>query len=189
MMNNKNTISTKEIFILLMICLIAIVITCSFFTDGREKNQKFVVLNDGSVGLINPPNSLEMYELIEKYSKEYDIPRHIIYNIAYLETRYQGPFHWNYRPHQTSFAGAVGPMQIMPSTANMIKEKKISVKNLKNNIELNIEISAKLLHKLYKKYGNWGIVCGCYNTGRPLINDYARFCVENKDYRKNWIKF
>lgn len=188
-MNPQSNIKIKELLILLSICILTTILICSYTKYKNEKSQNIVILNDGSVGLINPPNSLEMYELLEEYSKKYEIPKFIIYNIAYLETRYQGPFHWNYKPHQTSFAGAVGPMQIMPATANMIKQKKISVKKLKNNIELNIEISTKLLNKLYKKYGDWKIVCGCYNTGRPIVNDYARFCVENKDYRKNWIKF
>jgi hypothetical protein len=31
----------------------------------------------------------------------------------------------------------------------------------------------KLLRKLYDKYKNWKIVFGCYNTGRPCVNDYA----------------
>ena len=74
----------------------------------------------------------------------------------------------------------------MPSTADYVCNKKVSVKKLKTDIRFNIETSVKLLQKLYKKYGDWGIVCGCYNTGRPMINDYARFCEKNKDYQKNW---
>ena len=45
----------------------------------------------------------------------------------------------------------------------------------------------KLLHQLHRRYGNWGIVCGCYNTGRPIINGYALFCIKNKNYQKNWV--
>jgi soluble lytic murein transglycosylase-like protein len=77
-------------------------------------------------------------------------------------------------------------MQVMPSTADYICHKKVSVKKLKTDIRFNIETSVKLLQILYKKYGNWEIVCGCYNTGRPMINDYARFCDKNKNYQKNW---
>ena len=173
-------------FLYFLFSVAILVATLNLFNLFKEKPE--YKLEDMG-GKPNSPYCLQMYTSIEKYSKVYRVPKYIAYNVAYLETRYQGPFHWNYRPHQTSFAGAVGPMQIMPSTANMIKQKKISVKNLKNNIELNIEISTKLLNKLYRKYGNWKIVCGCYNTGRPIVNDYAKFCVENKDYRKNWIKF
>ena len=49
-------------------------------------------------GLITSPTSMRMYELIEKYSDKYDVPKYIAYNVAFKETRYQGPFHWNYNP-------------------------------------------------------------------------------------------
>ena len=103
-----------------------------------------------------------------------------------METRYQGPFHWNYNPSRTSPVGAEGPMQIMPSTAKLINKRSVPVKKLRNDIELNIEISMKLLRRLHDKYPNWAMVCGCYNTGRPIINGYAEFCSTNKDYQKNW---
>jgi soluble lytic murein transglycosylase-like protein len=78
-------------------------------------------------------------------------------------------------------------MQIMPSTADLIRKENTSNKKLKTDIELNISISAKLLRKLYDKYGDWEIVCGCYNTGKPIINEYAHFCATNKNYQKNWV--
>jgi soluble lytic murein transglycosylase-like protein len=122
----------------------------------------------------NSPPSLQMYHYIEKYAAEYDIPRNYAYGIAWKETRYIGPFQWDYIHTQTSYAGAVGPMQIMPSTANMMwNGKKISSDELKNNIELNIRTSMKLLRHLKNRYGDWKIVFGAYNTGRPIINQYA----------------
>ena len=51
--------------------------------------------------------SLQMYEAIEHYSDSFNIPKHIVYNVAYLETRYQGPFHFNYNPYQKSFPNVV----------------------------------------------------------------------------------
>ena len=69
----------------------------------------------------------------------------------------------------------------------LLNNQKISKKNLKNNIELNIRTSMKLLHQLHNRYGNWKLVCGYYNTGRPIVNGYASFCVNNKNYQKNWV--
>lgn len=135
----------------------------------------------------NKPLSLDMYEKLEKYSDEYCIPKHIVYNVAFLETTYRGPFDFDYKHNRTSSVGAVGPMQIMPSTANLINGKKIPVKKLKNDLETNILTSVKLLKRLHDQYGDWAVVCGCYNTGKPIINSYARFCVNNEDYRKNWV--
>lgn len=135
------------------------------------------------------PYSLQVYNSIEKYSEKYRIPKYIAYNIAYLETRYQGPFDWDYHGKLTSYAGAKGPMQIMPRTANYISGKKVTQKQLLNDIDLNILISMKLLHKLHKQYNNWNIVCGYYNTGYPKINQYSNYCVRNENYKSKWVSY
>jgi hypothetical protein len=83
-MNPQNNVTIKELLILLSICILTTILSCSYMKYNNEKSQNIVVLNDGSVGLINPPNSLEMYELLEEYSKKYEIPRYIIYNIYIL---------------------------------------------------------------------------------------------------------
>lgn len=119
------------------------------------------------------PVAVRMFSSIGNYANKYNIPLRYALGIAYAETRYEGPFHWRYNPQQKSSAGALGPMQIMPSTANMIWRKSVSKEELISNIDLNVETSMKLLRKLYDKYGNWKIVFGCYNTGRPCVNSYA----------------
>ena len=78
-------------------------------------------------------------------------------------------------------------MQIMPSTARLVQKKNVSNDVLKNDIKVNTEISMKLLRILYEQYKDWTIVCGYYNTGRPIVNGYALFCSNTKNYRKNWI--
>ena len=119
------------------------------------------------------PPCLQMYYYLEKYSEMYGIPKKYAYGVAWKETRYQGPFHWTYSPHQESFAGAVGPMQIMPATATYVSKRWIDKKTLKNNIELNVETSMKILKHLYLVYKDWKIAFGAYNTGKPMINQYA----------------
>ena len=122
----------------------------------------------------NSPPCLQMHYSIEHHAKNYNIPLNYAYGIAYVETSYDGPFDWDYNPAQTSYAGAIGPMQIMPSTANLMWPKeKIGKRQLMHDIDFNVETSMKLLHRLYEKYGDWKIVFGCYNTGRPCINEYA----------------
>jgi soluble lytic murein transglycosylase-like protein len=129
-----------------------------------------------SRGEVNIPKSIIMYEMIEKYSDIYEIPKYIAYNVAYRETRYKGPFHWNYVPEQGSYAGALGPMQIMPATG-------------RNNIELNVMLSMKILRRAYDKHGNWAIVCGKYNTGKVMINEYARYCASHNNYKDKWVYY
>jgi soluble lytic murein transglycosylase-like protein len=128
------------------------------------------------------PPCLQMHYYIEKYADEYDIPLSYAFGLAYEETGYRGPFHWKYNHKQTSSVGAVGPMQIMPATAEWMEKEDVNVKKLREDIEYNVRISMKLLRYLHNKYGDWKLVFGCYNTGRPCINEYA-----NDIYNKNFI--
>lgn len=174
------------LFSLLLVSLLVITTSLNIFGTTEDDKLKEKISESISNGTPTSPTSLKMYELIEKYSELYSIPKYIAYNIAFLETRYQGPFDISYRPNLTSSAGAVGPMQVMPSTAKLINNEYVSPSILRNDLRLNIETSMKLLNRLYEKYGDWSVVCGCYNTGRPIVNDYAVFCSTNLDYQKNW---
>jgi soluble lytic murein transglycosylase-like protein len=120
----------------------------------------------------NPP-CLEVYYRIKEYADSFDIPLRYAFGIAYAETRYEGPFQWKYNPAQTSCVGAVGPMQVMPSTARWINKDQVSSEYLRTNIRYNVYTSMKLLRKLYNLRGDWKLVFGEYNTGRPCVNDYA----------------
>ena len=136
--------------------------------------------------LANGTTSLQMYESIEHWSDSFKIPKHIAYNVAYLETRYQGPFHFNYNPYQKSYAGAVGPMQIITRWARPYVRRRISEKELKTNIDLNVMISMKMLCNWYSIHHDWTLACGAYNSGQPIRNDYAVYATTNKDYKDKW---
>lgn len=134
-----------------------------------------------------PKTSAEkMYESIITYADSFDVPLHIAFNVARMETGYRGPNHENYNHKQTSKAGAVGPMQIMPKYASYFAGFPVKKKDLKDSIDLNVFISMKVLSNLYGRYGNWKKALGAYNTGRPIINDYAQKGVD-KDFIKHWI--
>lgn len=175
----------KNIFLFSLLILSLIVI--GFYFIEKKCVNEVVLHFDGTGGESNLPVSLQMYELIEEYSTKYDIPKHIAYNVAYKETKYEGPFDWKYNPFLTSSAGAEGPMQIMPATAKYINKTNIDRQTLRTDLNINIEISMKLLRMLYDQYGNWSLVCGYYNTGRPIINEYASFCSNNINYVDNWL--
>jgi len=123
---------------------------------------------------------LQMYYYLDKYSIEFGVPMDIAMGVAYQETRYQGPFHWNYVHNISSPSGAVGPMQVMPSSARKFNGgKSISSRELKNNIELNVKISMRMLSHLKRRYGTWGLALGAYNTGKPCYNSYASRIIGN----------
>ncbi len=118
------------------------IITLMYFNINR-KIDEFEDRLDLATGTI----SLQMYESIEHWSDSFNIPKHIAYNVAYLETRYRGPFDFDYNPYQTSFAGAVGPMQIITLDEILDKAKKTEGKNYINirNFEYQLRINEKLM--------------------------------------------
>jgi soluble lytic murein transglycosylase-like protein len=134
-------------------------------------------LSSGTITEKSPP-SLALYYYLEKYSQEYGVPFHIAMGVAREETGYRGPFQWNYNPKLTSSAAAYGAMQIQVPTANFIWDEPVNKRQLLDNLELNVQISMKLLAYLNKRYGSWPVALGCYNTGRPIINEYARKIVK-----------
>jgi hypothetical protein len=126
------------------------------------------------------PPTLKMYKYIKAYADTFNIPLKYALGIAHTETGYKGPFHWKYNHAQTSCAGAVGQMQVMVSTARWINKDMVSKEKLRTDIKYNVYTSMKLLRKLYNLRGNWKLVFGEYNTGRPCVNGYA-----NKVYNYN----
>lgn len=176
----------KRTLLLITLLIIAAVLTCGYMLNTEKKNfeLKIISLGDSS----NSPACLQMFNLIERKSEANGIPKYILYNVAWLETRYRGPFDWSYNPYQTSSAGAQGPMQIITRYAHEHAGYHVSPKELRTNLELNINISCSMLKNLYKRYGRWDIVLGYYNTGYPQVNDYAAYGVSNKDYKVKWIR-
>ena len=80
-------------------------------------------------------------------------------------------------------------MQIITRWAHKYAGRKVSEKELRTNLELNVRVSMKMLRERYKITHNWGLACGGYNTGSHIMNDYAVFCAENKNYKNNWVSY
>jgi soluble lytic murein transglycosylase-like protein len=128
-----------------------------------------------------------LYASIMTYAKQYNVPLHVAFNVARIETGYKGPFHDEYNHKQTSRAGALGPMQIMPQYASAYAGFKVKKPVLKDSIELNVKISMSMLREWYNRYNDWGKAAGAYNTGRPVMNSYARNAIK-KNYTDHWVK-
>ena len=137
---------------------------------------------------IEKPNAaLRMYRAIMLYSGMYNVPKHIAFNIAHLETTYRGPQDSTYNPSRVSNKGAMGPMQIMYKYASYFAGRKVTKNELRDSIEFNVNLSMKILAQNYKRYKSWKKAAGAYNTGRPIINHYAKEAVK-KDYQRNWLQ-
>jgi len=179
-MTVKKTLKTLYITFALLVLICGYQLT----KTQHPRVEKFDTMGQET----NLPTSLYMHNLIETYAEKHNIPKYILFNVAYLETGYRGPFHVNYNPSQRSFAGAVGPMQIITKYSHSYAGRRVKESELRNNLRLNVDISCKMLEKLYKMYGRWDIALGYYNTGYPQVNDYARYAAFTKDYEKQWVK-
>lgn len=126
---------------------------------------------------------IQMCQAIDRYSKEFNIPKKYAYGIAFEETGFLGIKHRNYNPNQISSVGARGPMQVMPMTAKWMNGK-IPTDSMLFDIDYNVKTSMKLLRHLKNVYGDWKTAFGAYNTGRPCVNQYA-LNVESFDYEKH----
>jgi soluble lytic murein transglycosylase-like protein len=134
-----------------------------------------------------PNHALRMYRAIILYSGMYNVPEHVAFNIAHLETTYRGPQDSTYNPSRVSKAGAMGPMQIKYKYASYFAEREVTKSELRDSIEFNINLSMKILAQNYKRFKSWAKAAGAYNTGKPVINHYAKEAIK-KDYKRNWIQ-
>ena len=126
----------------------------------------------------NMHHNLVIYHSVNKWADYYNVPRKYMFNMLKYETGFTSINNHNYNPYQISNAGALGPAQVMLSTARYIfKNDFITKEKLLYDIDFNIMTSAKLINKLYKLYNNWELVFGAYNTGRPIINKYSKLVI------------
>ena len=141
----------------------------NFSNKKINKKHKIIDLNRFA------PNNILMYNYIIKYCNEYNIPKEYVFRMYKLETGYNGLYDWKYNPYQTSYAGAIGPSQLMQPTAIFMNDGKyLSKDSIKINLELNVKLGIKYLRYLKNIYKEWDIVFGFYNTGRPIVNEYSK---------------
>jgi soluble lytic murein transglycosylase-like protein len=140
-----------------------------------EIQQTEATVPSGSLSLETAPPCIKLYDLLKKYSDQYDVPFGIAYGVAATESGYRGPFDWDYDPKLKSGGYAYGAMQVQVATANLVwnNTKRVKAWDLLNDLDLNVETSMRALAHLKKTYGTWEAALGCYNTGQPIVNYYA----------------
>jgi soluble lytic murein transglycosylase-like protein len=163
--------------------IISMIVIASGFKSEKTLAASNRSLDDAEYHMsVHYPACLRMYYSIEKYSDKYGIPKQYAYGIAYNETKYKSPFQWEYNSKQVSSTGALGPMQILLSTAKWIwHDNNITRNKMLTDVDFNVETSMKYISILYKRYGNWKLVFGYYNTGQPTVNNYAISVVKHKN--------
>lgn len=107
----------------------------------------------------------EYQELVERYAKQYDVPENLIYAIIRTESDFEAG--------AVSTAGAVGLMQVMPSTFRWLSDDMLG-EHLEDSMlydpETNIRYGVYYLRRLYDRYGSWQTACAAYNAGNGTVD-------------------
>lgn len=123
-----------------------------------NKTQTQSCSSSNSSKTIESPSSLETY--FKKASDTYGISETLLKAVAKAES--------DFNPNCTSGAGAMGIMQLMPSTAESLGVTK------PYDAEQNIMGGAKLLSQLLAKYnGNISLTLAAYNAGSGNVEKYG----------------
>lgn len=112
-------------------------------------------------------------DLIEKYSKEYEVDSKLVYAIIKQESNFQND--------ACSSKGARGLMQLMEGTANEIAEKLEYTDIDLNNPETNIKLGIKHLADLINKYNSNEMAIVAYNAGIGNVDSWIDKGIINKD--------
>lgn len=157
-----------SVILLIIIASIAIGICLDLVWDIIEKKQF--------------PTSYD--EIITDASKEFDVPKEIIYATIKVES--------DFDPEAISDAGAQGLMQMLPSTFEWLTgdehlAEHLSKKEL-DNPEVNIRYGTYYLSYLFRKFNyNWDTAIAAYNAGETVVRSWLRDS-EYSDGKGNLIK-
>lgn len=117
-------------------------------------------------------NGQQIFNSVEKYSKQYNVKPELVHALIYVESRYD---------HKaTSKCGAKGLLQLMP-----IVYKKNNPYNIDNNIKCGTEY---LAYMLKEHNGNEVYALASYNSGSARVKRYIK---EDKPLPKglsNYVK-
>ncbi len=106
-------------------------------------------------------------EYVDKYSKQYDVDKNLIFAIIKAES--------NFDENSISNKGAKGLMQLMPATAKEIGSK-IDISVNEENIfdpNININLGTKYISYLVEKYDNINLAVAAYNAGSGNVDNWV----------------
>ena len=115
-------------------------------------------------------------EYVQKYSKEYNIDKLLIYSIIKAES--------NFNEKAKSGSSAIGLMQLMLETAQEMGEKleisEITEESLYQP-EINIRLGTKYFKTLLEKYNNYKLAIIAYNAGMGNLDNWIQQGIIDED--------
>ena len=105
-------------------------------------------------------------DYVSKYSREYGVPEYIIYAVIKTESGFDSS--------AVSSDGAIGLMQIMPSTFEWLTDINDDdyQKGMLYDPETNIKYGTYYLSYLYGIYARWPTVYAAYNAGPSAVDGW-----------------
>jgi membrane-bound lytic murein transglycosylase D len=100
------------------------------------------------------------FKLIDRILTQYGLPRELKY-MAVIES--------NLKAQSVSWAGAVGPWQLMPTTARLLGLKVNHRSDERTNYTKSTRAAAVYLKDLYNELGDWLLVMAAYNGGTAHV--------------------
>ncbi len=109
---------------------------------------------------------IKYYEYVEKYSEQYGVPEEIILAVIKSESSFVAD--------AVSPKGAVGLMQILPSTYEWLCTKTGDEPNVSTlyDPDVNIKYGTYYLGYLYGKFGVWETAYAAYNAGDARVKGW-----------------
>lgn len=107
---------------------------------------------------LEPPSGL--HEAIDRIAQKHSLPPQLVHSVIRVES--------NYDPYAISSKGALGLMQLVPSTA-----RRFGVSNVFNPVQ-NLEGGVKYLRYLLDLYrGSYPLALAAYNAGEGAVARYG----------------
>ena len=114
----------------------------------------------------------EYYDIVTKYSKEYSVPKELVFAVIKVES--------DFEPDAKSSAGAIGLMQMLPSTYIWLAEDKLSeiaFSQMLYDPTTNIKYGTYYLRYLHSRFNSWELAIIAYNWGEGNL---TKFLAENE---------
>lgn len=143
-------------------------------TASGKKDKPFQFeLNKNAVGFIQSymekqgPELIKMKTWAKPYFALYD--EILTANGIPLELKYLSVIESHLTPNLTSWAGAVGPWQLMPYEAERLGLKTSPVDE-RTDFKKSTQAAATILKELYTQFGDWLLVVAAYNGGANRVS-------------------